>query len=170
LTRSGVLGRVRIRSVAAADRLQVVVADYNPASRRLQRTSTSRRFLSTSMLAVSDLLSDHVVSEKTRMYRHLLIPVDGSDASKAGLREVVRFAAPNGQRRRGSLSRVSGLRTPSPCCLHKRDGGQISRGDPIRPNSLLYTFRRPAIRRPRSLAANSRITPVKARIAAAKWR
>jgi nucleotide-binding universal stress UspA family protein len=28
------------------------------------------------------------------MYRHLLIPVDGSDASKAGLREVVRIATP----------------------------------------------------------------------------
>ena len=29
------------------------------------------------------------------MYRHLLIPVDGSDASKAGLREVVRIATPD---------------------------------------------------------------------------
>jgi nucleotide-binding universal stress UspA family protein len=29
--------------------------------------------------------------EKSRMYRHLLIPVDGSDASKAALREVVRI-------------------------------------------------------------------------------
>jgi nucleotide-binding universal stress UspA family protein len=32
--------------------------------------------------------------EKSRMYRHLLIPVDGSDASKAGLREVVRIVTP----------------------------------------------------------------------------
>jgi nucleotide-binding universal stress UspA family protein len=29
------------------------------------------------------------------MYRHFLIPVDGSDASKAGLREVVRIATPD---------------------------------------------------------------------------
>jgi nucleotide-binding universal stress UspA family protein len=29
------------------------------------------------------------------MYRQILIPVDGSDASKAGLREVVRIATPN---------------------------------------------------------------------------
>jgi len=29
------------------------------------------------------------------MYRHLLIAVDGSDASKAGLREVVRIATPD---------------------------------------------------------------------------
>src|ERR1700677_4127698 len=29
------------------------------------------------------------------MYRRLLIPVDGSDASKAGLREVVQIAAPD---------------------------------------------------------------------------
>jgi nucleotide-binding universal stress UspA family protein len=29
------------------------------------------------------------------MYCHLLVPVDGSDASKAGLREVVRLATPD---------------------------------------------------------------------------
>jgi nucleotide-binding universal stress UspA family protein len=32
---------------------------------------------------------------KTHMYHHILIPVDGSDASKAGLRQVVQIATPD---------------------------------------------------------------------------
>jgi nucleotide-binding universal stress UspA family protein len=33
--------------------------------------------------------------DKSHMYRHVLIPVDGSDATKAGLREVIRIATPD---------------------------------------------------------------------------
>jgi nucleotide-binding universal stress UspA family protein len=38
--------------------------------------------------------------DKSHMYRHLLIPVDGSDASRAGLREVVQIAGPDVSRLR----------------------------------------------------------------------
>jgi nucleotide-binding universal stress UspA family protein len=38
--------------------------------------------------------------KKGRMYRNLLIPLDGSDASKAGLCEVVRIATPDVSRLR----------------------------------------------------------------------